>query len=90
METDRIDGSGGGAAPATQWLSPLDSDVPADWVTEEQGFIFLWACNTACASFEGAQTPEAQLSDGCWQLFTITAGESCRILRVRVQLNGHL
>ena len=61
------------AVPTTRWLpASLTEEVPQDWTVEENDFIFLWACNTACASFEGAQTPEARLSDGCWQLFTIT------------------
>eukprot|EP01047_Picozoa_sp_COSAG01_P030838 COSAG01_NODE_2163_length_8260_cov_7.415268_3_plen_329_part_00 len=54
-------GGGEGQCPATPLLAPLGEDVPSDWTVEEpSGFIFLWACNTAWASFEAAQVRTIQ------------------------------
>ena len=83
--------AGAESTPATpaglkRLLPAADAAVPAGWVEEEGETVLFWACNTAWASFESAQTPEAQLSDGCWQLLTISGDNPhlafCEVLNI--------
>ena len=83
--------AGAESTPATpaglkRLLPAADAAVPAGWVEEEGETVLFWACNTAWASFESAQTPEAQLSDGCWHLLTISGDNPhlafCEVLNI--------
>jgi hypothetical protein len=61
--------------------------VGEGWVVGEEGeTILFWACNTAWASFGGEQTPGARLSDGCWQMLTISGNNPrlsfCEVLSI--------
>jgi hypothetical protein len=75
-------GGGEGRCPVTPLLAPLGEDVPSDWTVEEpSGFIFLWACNTAWASFEAAQVRTIQHArrrrgGGCCYLISSTHQEA--------------
>jgi hypothetical protein len=64
----------------------LEAPVPSEWKTETGETVLFWACNTAWASFESPQTPAAKLSDGCWQLLTISGDNPklsfCEVLNV--------
>lgn len=67
-----------------------EPELSAGWQTEEGETVLFWACNTAWASFENAQTPVAKLADGCWQILTIGSSDQagtnpisfCEVLKI--------